>query len=47
MRRNDLPSISTTRSEIKFSETPQNRYRGGSDILIFTLSGAVKFEKVH
>jgi len=43
MDRDDLPPIPSIRFEPRFSEKPQNRYRGGKPILIFTLSGAVKF----
>lgn len=43
MNRGILPPIPSEGFEVTLSETSQDRYRGGSEILIFTLSGAVKF----
>lgn len=43
MNRSDLPPISLKGFEVHLSETSQDRYKGGSNILILTLSGAVKF----
>lgn len=43
MRRSDLPLIPTMGSEITLTEKPPKHYRGGKLILIFTFSGAVKF----
>ena len=38
-----LPIIPSTRSEPTFLEASKKRYRGGINILVLTLSGAVKF----
>jgi len=43
MNRSDLPPIPSTRSQLELNRKSKRGFVGGKPILIFTLSGASKF----